>query len=52
VKVAVGRAPMRGRSGLEIGARRSGGGVVGGGYARAPYYRVGGGAGRLGNRRE
>jgi hypothetical protein len=43
---------MRGRSGLEIGARRSGGGVVGGGYARAPYYRVGGGAGRLGNRRE
>jgi hypothetical protein len=31
VKAAVGRAPVRGRSGLRIGARRSGGGAVGGG---------------------
>jgi hypothetical protein len=37
-----------GRSGLRNGARRSGGGEVGGGDAGAPFYRVGGGAERLG----
>jgi hypothetical protein len=36
---------MRGRSGLEIGAKRSGGEVVGGEDAEAPFYRVGGGTG-------
>jgi formylmethanofuran dehydrogenase subunit C len=46
--VTVGRAPVRGRSGLRIGARRSGGEVVGGGDAEAPFYRVRGGAGRQG----
>jgi hypothetical protein len=45
VKAAVGRAPVRGRSGLRIGAKRSGGEAVGGGDAGAPFYRVGGGAG-------
>jgi hypothetical protein len=43
-----GRA-VRGRSRLGIGARRSGGEAVGGGDAEAPFYRVGGGAGRLGD---
>jgi hypothetical protein len=34
-----------GRFRLRNGARRSGGGAVGGGDAGAPFYRVGGGAG-------
>jgi hypothetical protein len=38
VKAVAGRAPERGCSGLEIGARRSGGG----GDVEAPFYRVGG----------
>jgi hypothetical protein len=38
-----------GRSGLGIGARRSEGEVVGGGDAGVPFYRVGGGVGRLGD---
>jgi hypothetical protein len=46
VKAAVGRGPMRGRSGLGIGARRSEAGAVGGGDAGVPFYRVRGGAGR------
>jgi hypothetical protein len=46
VKAAAGRTPVRGCSGLRIGARRSGGEVVRGGDAWAPFYRVGGGAGR------
>jgi hypothetical protein len=45
VKAAEGRAPVWGHLGLEIGARRSGGEAVGVGDARAPFYRVGGGAG-------
>jgi hypothetical protein len=52
VKAAVGRAPVRGHSRLRIGARRSGGGAVGGGDAEAPFYRVGGGAGWPGDRGE
>jgi hypothetical protein len=36
---------VRGRSGLRIGASRSRGEAVGGGDAREPFYRVGGGAG-------
>jgi hypothetical protein len=38
-----------GRSGLRNGARRSGGGAVGGWDARAPFYTVGGGTGWLGS---
>jgi hypothetical protein len=49
VKAAAGRAPVRGRSRLRIGARRSAGGAVGGGDAGVPFYRVGGGAGRPGD---
>jgi hypothetical protein len=49
VKAAAGRALVRGRSGLGIGARRSGGEAVGGGDAGVPFYRVGGGAGRPGD---
>jgi hypothetical protein len=49
VKAAAGRAPVRGRSGLRIGERRSGGEAVGGGDIGAPFYRVGGGAGRPGD---
>jgi hypothetical protein len=45
VKAAAGRALVRGRSGLRIGANRSGGEAVGGGVAGAPFYGVGGGAG-------
>jgi hypothetical protein len=52
VKATAGRAPVRGRSGLRIGARRSEGEAVGGGDVRAPFYRVGGGAGRSGDRGE
>jgi hypothetical protein len=52
MKAAVGRAPVRGHSGLEIGARRSGGEAVGGGDVRAPFYRVGGVARRPGDRGE
>jgi hypothetical protein len=52
VKAAAGRAPVRGRSGLGIGARRSGGGAVGGGDAGAHFYRVEGGAGWPGDRGE
>jgi hypothetical protein len=37
-----------GRSGLKNGARRSGGGAVRGGDVGAPFYRIGGGAGRSG----
>jgi hypothetical protein len=44
VKAAVGRTLVRGRSGLRIGARRSGGEAVRGGDVGAPFYRVGGGA--------
>jgi hypothetical protein len=40
---------VRGRSGLGIGARRNTGEVVRGGDAGAPFYRVGGGAGRPGD---
>jgi hypothetical protein len=47
-----GGAPMRGCLGLEIGSRRSGGEAVGGGDAKALFYRVGGGAGQLGDRGE
>jgi hypothetical protein len=43
---------VRGHSGLGIGARRSGGEVVGGGDAGAPFYRVGGGMGWSGDRGE
>jgi hypothetical protein len=50
VMAATGRALVRGRSGLRIGPRRSGGEAVGGGDAGAPFYRVGGGAGRPGDR--
>jgi hypothetical protein len=39
-----GKSSGVGRSGLENGARRSGGGAVGGGDARAPFYRVRGGS--------
>jgi hypothetical protein len=49
VKVAVGRALVRGGSGLIIWARRSGGEAMGGGDAGAPFYRVRGGAGRPGD---
>jgi hypothetical protein len=52
VKAAAGRAPVRGRLRFRIMARRSGGGVVEGGDAGAPFYRVGGGAGRPGDRGE
>jgi hypothetical protein len=45
VKAAVGRASVRGRLRLGIGARRSGGEAVGGGDVGVPFYRVGGGAG-------
>jgi hypothetical protein len=45
VKAAVGRALVRGRSGLGIGARRSGEEAMGGGDTRAPFYGAGGGAG-------
>jgi hypothetical protein len=45
VKPTVGRAPVRSRLGLRIGARRSGGEAVGGGDAEVPFYSVGGGAG-------
>jgi hypothetical protein len=41
-----------GRSGIKNGARRSGGGAVGGGDAGAPFYRVRGGAGWLSIRGE
>jgi hypothetical protein len=37
VKAAVGRAPVRGRSALGIGAKRSGGEAVGGGDAGPPF---------------
>jgi hypothetical protein len=43
---------VRGHSGLGIGARWSGGGVVGGGDAEVPFYRVGGGEGRPGDEGE
>jgi hypothetical protein len=49
VKAAVGRAPVRGRSGLIIGLTRSGGEAVGGGDAEVPFYIVGGGVGRPGD---
>jgi hypothetical protein len=49
VKAAAGRAPVRGRSGLGIGARRSGGEAVGGEDAGTPFYRVGAGAGQPGD---
>jgi hypothetical protein len=41
-----------GRSALGIEARRSGGEAVGGWDAEAPFYRVGGGAGRSGDEGE
>jgi hypothetical protein len=44
VKAVAGRTPVRVSQGLEMGQ----GGAVGGGDARAPFYRVGGGAGRPG----
>jgi hypothetical protein len=40
VKATTGRAPVQGRSGLRIRARWSGGEVVGGGDAGAPFYMV------------
>jgi hypothetical protein len=43
-----GESSCAGRSGLRNGARRSGGGAVGGGDAGVPFYRSGGGAGRPG----
>jgi hypothetical protein len=49
VKAAAGRAPVRGRSGLGIGARRSGGEAVGGEDVGTPFYRVGAGAGQPGD---
>jgi hypothetical protein len=49
VKAVAGRTLMRVRSGLRIGARRSGGEVVRGGDAGVTFYRVGGGAGRPGD---
>jgi hypothetical protein len=52
VKAAAGIALVRGCSGLRIGARWSGGDAVGGGDDGAPFYRVGGAAGRPSNRRE
>jgi hypothetical protein len=52
VKAAAGRTPVLGHSGLGIGARRSGGGAVGGGDAGAHFYRVEGGAGWPGDRGE
>jgi hypothetical protein len=41
----VGRATVRGRLALGIGARRTGEEAVGGGDVEAPFYRLGGGAG-------
>jgi hypothetical protein len=46
VKAAAGRALVWGRSGLEIGARRSGGEVVGGGDSGAPLVGLEGERGR------
>jgi hypothetical protein len=46
----VGSTPVQSHSGLGIGARRSGGEAVGGGDAKALFCRVGGGAGRPGDR--
>jgi hypothetical protein len=43
---------VRGRLGLRIGSRKSGGEAVGGGDVEVPFYRVGGGAGQLGYRGE
>jgi hypothetical protein len=52
MQAAAGRAPVRGCSGLRIGARGSRGGAVGGGDAEASFYRVGRGAGRPSDRGE